>query len=80
MDGQIGFVAMRSIRAGEELCLDYAMAITSDYKMECNCGNINCRKLITGDDWKKEELQKRYDKYFSWFIYKKIHGIDTNIK
>lgn len=80
MDGQIGFVAMRSIRAGEELCLDYAMAITSDYQMKCNCGNINCRNLITGDDWKKEELQKRYDKYFSWFIYKKTHSIDTYIK
>jgi len=74
MDGQICFVAMRSIQAGEELCLDYAMAITGDYKMECNFGNSNCRKLITGDDWKKKELQQRYGKYFSWFIYKKFHG------
>jgi len=74
MDGQICFVAMRSIQAGEKLCLDYAMAITGDYKMECNFGNSNCRKLITGDDWKKKELQQRYGKYFSWFIYKKFHG------
>jgi len=72
MDGQIGFVAMRDIQMGEELCLDYAMAITSDYMMICNCGSSNCRKEITGDDWKKDELQKRYGKYFSWFIYKKI--------
>lgn len=75
MDGQICFVAMRNIQAGEELCLDYAMAITGDYKMSCNCGNSNCRKEVTGDDWKKEELQKRYGKYFSWFIYKKIHSL-----
>lgn len=76
MEGQICFVAMRNILAGEELCLDYAMAITSDYKMNCNCGNSNCRKVVTGDDWKKEELQKRYGKYFSWFIYKKIYSLD----
>jgi len=76
MDGQICFIAIRNIQSGEELCLDYAMAITSDYKMDCYCGNSNCRKVITGDDWKKEELQKRYGKYFSWFIYKKISSLD----
>lgn len=74
MDGQICFVAMRSVQAGEELCMDYAMAITGDYKLNCNCGNRNCRKVITGDDWKKEELQKLYGNYFSWFIYKKFAG------
>jgi SET domain-containing protein len=76
LDGQISLVAIRNIKAGEELCLDYAMAITGDYKMNCNCGNSNCRKLITAVDWKKKELQKRYGKYFSWFIYKKIHSLD----
>lgn len=75
MDGQISYIAMRNIEAGEELCLDYAMAITSDYELNCNCGSVNCRKRITGDDWKKEEIQKRYDKYFAWFIYKKIHRL-----
>lgn len=75
MDGQISFIAMRNIQAGEELCLDYAMAITYDYKLNCKCGSDNCRKQITGDDWKNTDLQKRYNKYFSWFIYKKIHGI-----
>lgn len=76
MDGQICFVAIRDIPAGEELCIDYAMAISGDYKMNCNCGYYNCRKLITGDDWKKEELQIRYRNYFSWFIYKKIYSLN----
>ena len=76
MDGQISYVAMRNIQKGEELCLDYAMAITTAYKLQCNCGSNKCRKLITGEDWKFKELQKRYDKYFSWFIYKKIHKLD----
>src|SRR5512133_2437891 len=74
MDGQISYVAMRDIQEGEELCLDYAMAMTTDYVLSCNCGSTICRKLITGEDWKLKELQKRYDKYFSWFIYKKIHN------
>ena len=76
MDGQISYVAMRNINAGEELCLDYAMAITNEYTLRCSCGSKKCRGWITGDDWKNKELQKRYDKYFSWFIYKKIHNID----
>lgn len=76
MDGQISYVAVRDIHAGEELCLDYAMAVTNDYKLKCNCGSDKCRGWISGDDWKNEELQKRYGKYFSWFIYKKIHNID----
>jgi SET domain-containing protein len=76
MNGQISYVAMRNIQAGEELCLDYAMAMTTDYKLNCSCGSSKCRKLITGEDWKLKELQIRYDIYFSWFIYKKIHNLD----
>jgi uncharacterized protein len=77
MDGQVIYVAMRDIHEGEELCLDYAMAITNDYMLDCKCGSDKCRGSITGNDWKRQELQKRYDKYFSWFIYKKIHNIDS---
>ncbi len=76
MDGQISYVAMRNIQKGEELCLDYAMTLTNHYKLDCNCGSNNCRRIVTGNDWKNEELQKRYNKYFSWFIYKKIHNLD----
>jgi len=79
MDGQISYVAMRNIQAGEELCLDYAMAMTTDYKLNCSCGSSKCRKLITGEDWKLKELQIRYDIYFSWFIYKKIHNLEKGL-
>jgi len=75
MDGQINYVAMRDIEAGEELCLDYAMAMTTDYKLECNCGEENCRGIITGNDWKSIDLQQKYKNYFAWFIRKKIVGL-----
>jgi len=68
MDGQIIFVAMREINPGEELCLDYAMVRTYDYRMKCQCNTDNCRGWITGDDWKLEELQHKYKDYFSSYI------------
>jgi hypothetical protein len=30
--------------------------------------------LITGTDWRKPELQKKYDGYFSWFIQRRIYS------
>jgi uncharacterized protein len=67
--GQITFVAMRDIPAGAELTIDYAM-IDGDpaERMECSCGAPECRKLITGDDWRLQELQRRYAGYFSRYI------------
>jgi hypothetical protein len=64
--GQITFVAMRDIPAGAELTIDYAM-IDGDpaERMECFCGAPECRKIITGNDWRLRELQQRYAGYFS---------------
>lgn len=76
MDGQVSYVSMRDIKEGEELCLDYAMAINDNYYLECHCGSEKCRNIVTGYDWKIRDLQVRYDKYFSWYIYKMIHGIE----
>ncbi len=71
-DGQISFVALRDIKAGEELCYDYAMTTSRNYKLICNCRSKNCRKIITGNDWKLEPLQKKYGKHFTYPILKKI--------
>src|SRR5438477_2244654 len=38
MRGEITFVAMRDIRAGEELTHDWAMTDDDDYSVECKCG------------------------------------------
>jgi SET domain-containing protein len=75
MDGQINYIAMRDIEPGEELCLDYAMAMTTNYKLACNCGADSCRGKITGEDWKNKKLQEKYGNYFAWFILKKIRTI-----
>ena len=59
VQGQIVFVAMRDIEAGEELTHDWATTDDDDYEMECKCGALNCRKIITGKDWQKSELQQK---------------------
>ncbi|SRR6266508_3944089 len=72
MRGEITFVAMRNIRAGEELTHDWATPDDDDYSVECKCGASNCRGTLTGKDWQRLELQVRYAGYFSAYLAKKI--------
>jgi SET domain-containing protein len=74
LSGEITFVAMRDISAGEELTHDWAMTDDDDYLAECNCGARNCRKTLTGKDWQRPDLQKKYAGYFSAYLAKKIAG------
>ena len=70
--GQVVYVAMRDIAAGEELCHDYAMERSDDYRLDCHCGSPLCRGKVTGDDWKLPQLQRRYGDYFSIYIRNKF--------
>jgi hypothetical protein len=72
MRGEITFVAMRDIHAGEELTHDWAMTDDDDYSVGCKCGAPNCRKTLTGKDWRRPDLQKRYAGYFSAQLARKI--------
>jgi hypothetical protein len=72
MRGEITFVAIRDIRAGEELTHDWAMTDDDDYSVECNCGAPNCRTILTGKDWQRPGLQERYAGYFSAYLARKI--------
>jgi uncharacterized protein len=72
MRGEITFVAMRDIHAGEEFTHDWAMTDDDDYSIECNCGTSDCRKTLTGKDWQRPDLQKRYAGYFSAYLVRKI--------
>ena len=70
--GNIVFVAMRSIRAREELTIDYAMIDDANYRMPCSCGVPKCRGIITGRDWKRKDLQRKYRGYFSAYLGEKM--------
>ena len=75
--GEITFVAMRDIRVGEELTHDWAMTDDDDYSVECKCGAPNCRKILTGKDWQRADLQTRYAGYFSAYLARKIAVLDN---
>ena len=63
-DGNVGFdewgdfVAIKEIESGNEMTYDYALSESNPlFKMECKCGNKNCRKIITGNDWKDKNFR-----------------------
>ena len=70
--GEITFVAIRDIGIGEELTHDWCTTDDNAYSVECNCGAPNCRGTLTGKDWQRPELQKKYAGYFSAYLQKKI--------
>ena len=74
IQGQIVFVALRDVAAGEELTLDYATIDQDSEPMACGCGAEGCRRLITGQDWRKPELQRKYGSFFAWYLLEKIRA------
>ncbi|MEK7295595.1 MAG: SET domain-containing protein-lysine N-methyltransferase [Actinomycetota bacterium] len=68
-------VAMRDIEEGVELTFDYAMSDTSDYdEFVCSCATNQCREAVSGADWRRDELRKRYGQYFSPYIQRLIRS------
>jgi uncharacterized protein len=65
---EVTVVTRRPVAAGEELTVDYATMTVVPWEMECRCGAASCRGLITGDDWRRTELQERYAGHFSPFV------------
>lgn len=71
--GNVILIATRDIKAGEELCLDYAMVFSNEKTFECKCGVENCRKVITGKDWMRKDLQEKYGNHFSSYLLQKMN-------
>jgi hypothetical protein len=47
------FITIRNVKANEELTYDYGLLVTNPrFKLKCRCGSSECRKTITGNDWK----------------------------
>lgn len=69
--------ARRDISAGEEITFDYATGETWPMHSECNCGAADCRKNITGQEWKNPEFQKKYAGHFNPYIQGLIDVLDS---
>ncbi len=72
VQGQIVFVALRPIAPGEELTHDWATTDDDNYTLSCRCGAPACRRTITGKDWQKADLQRKYQGLFSWYLQRRI--------
>jgi len=76
--GHIALFALRDIDPGEEICFDYATSDGSPYdEFECTCGALECRGRVTGDDWRRPELQRRYRGLFSPYLQRRIDALAT---
>ncbi|KQC14641.1 MAG: hypothetical protein APR63_05255 [Desulfuromonas sp. SDB] len=52
--------------SGEEVTTDYALWQLDEHFISswiCHCGAAYCRGRVTGNDWKSQVLQQRYDCY-----------------
>jgi hypothetical protein len=68
---------MRNIAQGEEICFDYAMSDGSPYdEFDCACDAPNCRGRITGEDWRRPELQRKYANWFSPYLRRRIEQLN----
>ena len=72
--GNTVVVAMRDIAPGEELTTDYALFDDNDETMQCRCGTRSCRGTISGRDWQRPDLQRRYGTYFSSYLQHRFAG------
>ncbi len=72
--GNTVLVAMRDISPDEELTTDYALFDDSDETMQCQCGTSSCRGMISGRDWQRPDLQRKYGSYFSSYLQRRFAG------
>ncbi len=70
------WVAARRLLKGEELTCDYVVFQTNRYgdhdSYKCHCQALQCRRWLSGNDWKKKYLQKRYSGQFFISVQKLI--------
>ncbi|MGA8528813.1 MAG: SET domain-containing protein-lysine N-methyltransferase [Acidobacteriaceae bacterium] len=55
IDGRVWIMAIRTIKAGEELTYDYFLYDVDDDEALCNCGSPGCRKSM----YSPEEIRRR---------------------
>ena len=74
-NGKGDFVAVEEIAKDDELTYDYGIAESNPrFRMVCKCRSRICRGIITGDDWKKENLKTEKGPYMLPQLRRLIHS------
>ena len=69
-------VARRDIAMGEELTIDYSTANADpSFLLACHCESYRCRQMVTGDDWRIPELQRRYAGHWAPAVADLVGGV-----
>lgn len=70
--------ARRDIAPGEEVTNDYATSTDqATFEMTCVCGSTLCRHVITGRDWHRDDLQRRYGDHWIPLLLARIRTVDV---
>lgn len=85
--GSVLFVALRDIRKGEHLTVDYSITESDmlwDFKIQtggyCKCGANNCRKIIRSIQFLPQKVYKKYLPYIPSAFqkeYQKYHSSES---
>lgn len=71
--GKITVVALKDLKEGEELTIDYAFIEGDEmWEMKCNCGEKNCRGTIRSIQFLPSEYFLKYFKYIPNY-FKKLY-------
>jgi len=66
---RVPYIALRSIRKGDEITVDYRINAHMGNTWKCHCGSKNCSGKVKSDFFALgEKLQKKYLPYSSEFI------------
>jgi hypothetical protein len=72
--GQITFVTTSAVVKGTELTVDYAtIEARENFFIQCACRTPHCRREISGGDWKRADIQMKYDGKFAQFLQRQIY-------
>ncbi|MEO8394020.1 MAG: SET domain-containing protein-lysine N-methyltransferase [Chloroflexota bacterium] len=75
MQDEVTLIARCDIQPGEEVTVDYALfTAVPNWRLDatCRCNSPTCRHQVTGEDWKRPDLQARYSGHFSPFLNARI--------
>lgn len=69
--GKVTMVALKDIKEGEEIAIDYAIIEGDDlWEMKCSCGSVNCRKIVKSIRYLPERQFKKYLPYVPTYFRK----------